>query len=166
MVRTTHQRLARGRYRFKQLFFGFGQVDAGAVATLEALFADLHLFAFELTGDANDGHNNVCSLRRFTSRRLRFEVDLRPDQLRGRLLTFSGRVLHMQSSGLARLKVDAAQLGFRAISIEGGGNILAIQSHAEESIGHQAQVVIARLRGSQRTLPADAERVKARHLLG
>ena len=57
--------LSRGRHRFEQLLFRLRQINAGAVAALESLFAHRHLFAFEFAGDSQHRNHHIRVLRRF-----------------------------------------------------------------------------------------------------
>src|SRR5581483_2366674 len=50
---------AGGRDGFDEIFLRLRQIDAGAVSTEEARFADGHLFALKLAGDSYDGNDGV-----------------------------------------------------------------------------------------------------------
>ena len=102
-VRQHHdQRLAGCGDRFEQVLFGLGQIEAGAVAALEAFFVDLHLFAFEFAGDADNGDDDVGVFRGFDGFGRGSQIDLRPDQLRSRRrCPATRRVFNFQCVGLA-----------------------------------------------------------------
>ncbi len=53
------QRLAGGGERFQQFLLRRGQIEAGAVAAVEAVDLDAHLFAFELRREADEGHDDI-----------------------------------------------------------------------------------------------------------
>jgi hypothetical protein len=72
------QRLAGGGYCFKQILLGFGQVEAGAVASLEAGLVTGHLLAFQLTGNAYHGHHHIGIFGRLNSLRIERLVELLP----------------------------------------------------------------------------------------
>ena len=57
-------RLAGGDDCFNQSFLGCGKVDAGAISAEKSGFAYRHLFAFQRTGDAHDGNDDIGVLRR------------------------------------------------------------------------------------------------------
>ena len=67
--------LAGGGHRFKQVLFGLGKIDAGAVAAFEAGYAHLHLFAFEFAGDAENSDDDIGILGGFDGLGLRTEID-------------------------------------------------------------------------------------------
>ena len=48
---------------FHQIFFGLRKIDAGAISAEEAGFADRHFLALKLTGDSDDGDDNVGIFR-------------------------------------------------------------------------------------------------------
>ena len=58
------ERLAGGGYRFDEIFFRLRKIDAGAVAAEKARFTHRHLFAFKLTGDADNGDHYIGILCR------------------------------------------------------------------------------------------------------
>ena len=60
---------ARGN-SLDQIFFGLGQIEAGAVAAGKAGLAHRHLFAFESAGDADDGNDDIGILRGRDCRRI------------------------------------------------------------------------------------------------
>ena len=57
------ERLAGGGHRLEQLLLRRRQVEAGAVAAVEAVDLDPHLLAFELRRETDEGHHDVGFLR-------------------------------------------------------------------------------------------------------
>jgi hypothetical protein len=59
-----HDQWLAGRGQgFKQLLLGRGQVQAGAVAAVEAVDLDVHLFAFKLRGKSDESYHYISLLR-------------------------------------------------------------------------------------------------------
>ena len=143
------QRLAGGRHCFEQFLLGLGQIEAGAIATFEAFFADGHLFAFEFAGDANDGYDDVrvfCGGDGF-SRWL--HVDLGPDELRCRGVALRQDVFNFQFVGLALFEVDSSEFGLGAAGDEGHAEDSAVECGTVEVFAAEAEVVVAGLGGGE-----------------
>ena len=97
---------AAGGHSFHEVFFRLGEIDAGAISTDEAGFADRHFFALELTG--NPYHRNDCIgiLRggdRFGRRPI---IRLGPDEFRMRLAV-AAAIGDFEGDFVALLEVDA-----------------------------------------------------------
>ena len=73
-----NHRLARLGQGFQQVLFRLGQIEAGAVAAVEARLGDQHLFAFKLTGNAHNRHHYIGVLRRSRGCRINASIDLVP----------------------------------------------------------------------------------------
>ena len=142
---------------FKQILLGLGQVDAGAVATMEAGLVDGHLFALKLAGDADDGNDGIGFFCSFDGRRIDRAIDLCPHHAQMRIGRAGGRVLHRQMVGFARFKVNAAGERLNAVRIVGRGNNFAVERDMNESVGFDAEFVVAGFLRRERRLAAHGE---------
>jgi hypothetical protein len=62
-----------------------GKVDAGAISAEKAGFADRHFFALELTGDSDDGDDDIRVFRGCDRFRRRCVIHLGPEEFCMRL---------------------------------------------------------------------------------
>lgn len=146
---------------FDQVFFGFRQIEAGAIATLESGFIHLHLFALQFAGKANDCDHNISLFCRGNSRRVGCGVELCPHQSRDRRGPITLAVVHNEFIASALFQMDNGNLGdsARIIDIPVADQLLAVADQAEQAIRFEAEVVVASLNGPERRLPADGERL-------
>jgi hypothetical protein len=159
LVRTTTSGLPVAATASIRSSSGFGQVERGAVAALEAGLLHLHLFAFEFAGDADDGNDDVSGFGGGDGSGLGFQIDERPDEFSAGFEFWPGAKSTSSLAGLAGFKMDAANLGIDAVVVPGRGYVFAVETDAEEAVGDEAEVVLAGGGSSEVGLPKNGERV-------
>ena len=146
------------------MLLGLWQIDAGAVAALEARLTHLHLFAFQFAGDADDGNHHIGSARRGQSLRLGLEVDFLPDQAHHGLTILKDAILGNQLDGLACLQMRGNEFGFDRGGVIGGSSLFTVNGEAEVAQSLQAQVIVGGLVWRQGGFPSNAERFDSPHM--
>ena len=106
-MRTTASGLPVADHGFHQIFFRLGKIDAGSISAEKSRFAHRHFFAFELTGDSDDGDDGIGIFRSGDGFLRRSAAVLGPDQF-GMRLAVPGSVGDFERDLAALFEVDAA----------------------------------------------------------
>ncbi len=123
-----HERLARRLHGLEQLLFLARQVEARAIAALEAGLVDARLLAFEVGGDADDGDHDVRGTRGRDRPLERVRDRQAPDQARRRDEGRQGLDLDLVTAPL--LERDLACGPSRRPATRGVDDRLAVEEQA------------------------------------
>ena len=135
------------------------RIEAGAIAAQKAFFDDRHFLAFEFARDPYYRDYNVRFSRRRQSLRRRRRGVVRPQQLRARLAAAELPIRHSDGYFVSPLQMHSTQLGLRsAAQAEDLSNLLAVDGHVREAIGHDTQQVVAGFRGRKKSRPLYRQR--------
>ena len=159
-----NDRLTYRSHRLEKILFRRGQIEAGAVATVEARLGHHHLFTFKLAGNAHDRDHYIGIFRRGFGCRIDVAVDPAPHQTHMRRPAAGAAKLQLQMVRLAGFKVHAPGQRFKSMRIIRFGHAFAIEPQANESIGFNAKIVVACLLRRECRVPAHRERLHSRNL--